>query len=107
MYGVVNGLYYCQQNRVEDLNQRISSRNIPSNVLSSVFDVRPVPTRYVKMPIIDCRTKSKVPKKKSQKYCPYTTFNPGDSAPYSGYARAIDQNSRLKNIFFPLQNALE
>ena len=82
MYGVVNGIYYCQQNRVNELNRRISSRNVPSNVLPPVFEARPVPTRYVKMPAIDCRIQPKVQiENQSHNYSPYTTFNPGDSAP--------------------------
>ena len=37
MYGVVDGLYYCQQNRVSELNERISSRNVPSEPLPPSF----------------------------------------------------------------------
>ena len=104
MYGVVNGLYQCQENRVEELNIRISTRNLPSEPLPPYFSSRAVPTRYVKMPIVDCRLQSDVKVHNSCDYSPYTVFNPGDSAPYAGYATAIDQNSRLKNIFFPLQD---
>ena len=103
MYGVTNGLYYCQENRVEELNNRISSRNIPSESLPPSFSIRAVPTRYVKMPVVDCRPPAKVKISNSCKYDQHTIFNPGDSAPYVGYSSAIDQDSRLKNIFFPLQ----
>ena len=78
-------------------------RNRPSETIPPSFSPRPVPTRYVKMPIVDCRIPPTVHIPNTCEYSPYTTFNPGDSAPYSGYAVAIDQNSRLKNIFFPLQ----
>ena len=107
MYGVVDGLYYCQQNRVSELNERISSRNVPSEPLPPSFSARAVPTRYVKMPAVDCRIQPKVAIKGSCEYSPYAVFNPGDGAPYSGYALAIDQNSRLKNIFFPLQTCAQ
>lgn len=33
MYGVVNKLFLCQNERVDELNERISSRNIPSEPL--------------------------------------------------------------------------
>ena len=103
MHGVVNGFYICQQNRVDELNERISSRNVPSEALPPSFSVRAVPTRYVKMPAVDCRMQPNINIKNTCEYSPYAVFNPGDRAPYSGYALAIDQNSRLKNMFFPLQ----
>ena len=105
MYGVIDGLYQCQESRVEDLNKRIYSRNKPSGPLQKTFSPRPVPTRYVKMPIVDCRKPANVFIKNNGIYTPYKTFNPGDAqAPWGGFATAIDQDSRLKNIFFPLQN---
>jgi len=104
MYGVIDGLYQCQEARVEDLNKRIYSRNKPSVPLQNTFSPRAVPTRYVKMPIIDCRKAANVFIKNRGPYTPYKTFYPGDAqAPWSGFATAIDQDSRLKNIFFPLQ----
>ena len=33
MYGVVNGYFRCNNDRVDDLNNRISERNIPSKSL--------------------------------------------------------------------------
>ncbi len=105
MYGVIEGLMRCQEERVEDLNKRISKRNVPSGFLQSTFSPRPVPTRYVKMPAIDCKKKASVFIKNRGTYTPYKTFNPGTAqAPWSGFAESIDQDSRLKNIFFPLQN---
>ena len=35
---VVDGLYNCQQSRVDELNSRISNRNIPSNDLEPSID---------------------------------------------------------------------
>ena len=104
MYGVVEGLMRCQEGRVEDLNKRIASRNQPGGYLQSTFSPRPVPTRYVKMPAIDCKKPANVFIKNRGTYTPYKTFNPGTAqAPWSGFAEAVDQDSRLKNIFFPLQ----
>ena len=105
MYGVIYGLYQCQEARVEDLNKRIYSRNKPGGALQKTFSPRPVPTRYVKMPIIDCRKPANVFIKNNGIFTPYKTFYPGDAqAPWAGFATAVDQDSRLKNIFFPLQN---
>ena len=104
MYGVIDGLMRCQEGRVEDLNKRIAVRNKPSDYLQSTFSPRPVPTRYVKMPAIDCKKEANVFIQNRGIFTPYNTFNPGTAqAPWSGYASAIDQDSRLKNIFFPLQ----
>lgn len=104
MYGVANGLMRCQEGRVEDLNKRISARNKPSGYLQSTFSPRPVPTRYVKMPAIDCKKEANVFIKNMGTFTPYNVFNPGTAqAPWAGFAAAIDQDSRLKNIFFPLQ----
>ena len=103
MYGVINGLYQCQHARTDALNTRIYARNLPSESLEPAFSPRPVPTKYVTMPVVDCRQKPKIPVQPCYEYSPYSIFNPGDGAPWSGYAMAIDQNSRLKNIFFPNQ----
>ena len=98
------GLMLCQQARTEDLNKRISARNVPSQTLQSLFSPRPVPTRYIRMPAIDCKKKADVLIKTQPTYSPYNVFYPGSvAAPWSGWATAIDQDSRLKNIYFPLQ----
>ena len=55
MNGVINGVYYCNNERVDELNERIASRNIPSQKLQAQFDVRPVSTKYAMMPILDRR----------------------------------------------------
>ena len=99
MHGVIKGVYYCQDNRVQDLNVRISNRNIPSKTLQMTFDPRQVQTRYVRFPMIDCYMPSKEPIKYQSPYNQHLQFNPGTSAPYSGYATNIDQDSRLQNIF--------
>jgi hypothetical protein len=103
MHGVIKGVYYCQDNRVQDLNVRISNRNIPSKTLQMTFDPRQVQTRYVRFPMIDCYMPSKEPIKYQSPYNQHLQFNPGTSAPYSGYATNIDQDSRLQNIFMPNQ----
>ena len=93
------------KNIKQKLNREILKRNRPSNKLQPSFAPLPVQTRYVKMPIVDCRKPANVFIKNNGIYSPYKTFYPGDAqAPWGGFATAIDQDSRLKNIFFPLQN---
>ena len=102
MYGVMNGLIRCNEERVEDLNKRIENRHKPSRKLQMLFSPRPTQTRYVRMPAIDCKKEANVFIKNVGNFSPYHTFTPGN-APWGGYAAAIDQDSRLKNIFFPIQ----
>lgn len=104
MYGVVNGVYYCNNDRVEELNDRISTRNIPSQTLQAQFDIRPVSSKYAMMPILDRRAIPTVPIERMPTYNLANTFNPGNAqAPWSGYATNIDDDSKLRNQFFALQ----
>lgn len=99
MHGVVRGVYYCHDNRVQDLNVRIYDRNIPNVPLQANFEPRAVRTRQIQFPAFDCRSPAKTPVIVRPNYNQYTQFNPGSSAPFSGWARHIDQDSRLKNKF--------
>jgi hypothetical protein len=106
MNGGLNEELFCNSNRVEDLNKRIYSRNIPSQKLQSQFDIRPVSTKYAIMPIFDRREISTVPIEKMPIYNIEHTFNPGnDQGPWSGFASNINNESRLRNQFFAQQRA--
>ena len=104
MYGVVEGLYFCNSERVEELNNRIADRNIPSNQFQAQFGIRPVSSKYAMMPIFDRRAIPTVPIERRPTYSLANTFNPGNGqAPWSGFATNIDDDSRLRNQFFALQ----
>ena len=104
MYGVVNGLYFCNQERTEELNSRISERNIPSQPLQPEFSIRPVSTKPALMPILDQRASVSVPLKSFPVFNTNQIFNPGTAqAPWSGFATNINTESRLRNQFFALQ----
>jgi len=90
-------------NRTYEINDRISSRNIPSTGLDPVFFPHPVKTRQVLMPMVDCRKDSNVNIVSYGKYDVEKNFTPGYRAPISGYSP--DDESNLKNIIFPLQSA--
>jgi hypothetical protein len=105
MYGVVNGVYYCNNNRVEDLNNRLFQRNLPSTTLQPQFDLRPVSSKYALMPIYDRRPVAKEQIIKQPNYNIESTFNPGNAmAPWSGFAQQVNDESRLRRQFFALQN---
>lgn len=108
MYGVVNGLYYGQQERVDELNERIQSRNIPDSPLAPNFDFRATPTRYTDFSTIDAQTTHK------EAILPYPTynsgvnFNPGNSSgPVSGYTSNIGVETMLRNQHFALQKGAD
>lgn len=104
MYGVVDGLYECNMERTEELNDRISVRNVPSSILQPQFGIRPVSTKYAILPIVDRRPKPKEPIMKVPTYNIQQTFNPGTAAsPWSGFSSYVNDESRLRNQFFALQ----
>jgi hypothetical protein len=85
--------------RIEELNERIYARNIPSGKPPMVFSPRPVQTKYSKQPIMDVHIASSVPIKPLGRP---VEFLPADSAPFNGFM--VDVESSLKNIDFALQN---
>lgn len=103
MYGVIDGVYIKNDNRVQELNSRIYDRNKPSTKLQSQFDPRSVQTRHVVFPVLDCHNKSNTPIEIMRSYNQEEMFNPGTSAPYSGFANNVDSESQLKDIFMARQ----
>lgn len=105
MYGVVNKLFLCQNERVDELNERISSRNIPSEPLQPFYYQTPVSTKYGYMQILDQRKDPSVPLNNFPIFSPHTTFNPGNNmAPWHGFANNVNVESTLRNQFFGLQD---
>jgi hypothetical protein len=90
---------HCHSDRVEELNQRISHRNIPSETLTPNYDPRPISTKYSKMAILDHNKRIKT--KLQDTNTPYSTtntFNPGDRrAHWSGFASNVHLESELRN----------
>lgn len=108
MYGVVDGIYYCNKERTDELSRRMAARNIPSAPLQPQYAMRPVSTKYDMMSIIDRRPKSSVPLQTFPVYNIESTFNPGSAvAPWSGFASEVDDESRLRNEFFALQRSAQ
>jgi len=92
--------------RTEELNERVSSRNIPSAPLQPQFDIRPLSTKYSMMPIFDRRPIPTVSINVLPTYNISNTFNPGNaqaSAPWAGFATNVNDESRLRNQFFAIQ----
>ena len=104
MFGVVDGLYYNHIERDNELNKRISSRNVPSSTLQPQFTPRPLSSKYEMMPIFDRRPKPTVEIRQEPIFNPEAIFNPGTAqAPWQGFSSNINTESTLRNQFFALQ----
>lgn len=104
LFGVVNGMYQCNLDRSNELNERIYERNVPSSTLQPQFGIRPVATKYEMLPIFDRRMPATVPIKQELPYNIESTFNPGTTqAPWTGFAENVNNESILRNQVFALQ----
>tara|TARA_Y100000389_G_scaffold203946_1_gene254215 strand:+ start:1347 stop:1853 length:507 start_codon:yes stop_codon:yes gene_type:complete len=96
----------CKTSNEDIINERIYNRNIPSNKLQTCISTQPVPTKYVKMPLINHRQESKEQIETVPYYNIKNTFNPGsDKSPYNGFASQINTESQLRNQFIALQRS--
>lgn len=96
----MNIVYVKDDSRVQNLNNRIFSRNSPSHTLQSQYDPRPQSTKYTRMPVFDKYKDEKVVNiQREKEYDQGSQFNPGTKAPYSGYATHVDHESQVKNMF--------
>ena len=100
--GVPKYAFYGQEDRVEELNKRMGSRNNIEKKLEPNFDLRPTSTKYDHFPVLD-----KQPAPKNPTYETYKLsnqfFNGDGKAPSSGYFSNIDLESNLRNQHFALQ----
>ena len=103
MEGVVNGVYYCQQQRTQELSDRMYARNLTTAPIKMQYSIRSVPTRYVEMPILDCHQPATVPCQQKPIYNTETMFTPSNTLPFNGYQANVDVETRLHNTIFPLQ----
>ena len=88
-----------------ETNDRIYDRNLPSQPLQPYLNVRPVMTKYSKLPIVDPRSALSVKMNQLPTYNIHQTFNPGDrSGPWSGYASQVNTESQLRNQVYALQS---
>ena len=92
--------------RVEELNHRITGRNLPSDMLEPVFDPRPANTKGGLMPVT---TPHKSPNEEFftyKTYHPETTFAPATrSPPFKGFCERINEESELRGQVFALQRS--
>ena len=103
-YGVPQYLYYGQNERVDELNGRIESRQFSDTPLQPNYDPRPVSTKYAFFPLIDKKIPTNEPLKNYNNFEINNNFSPATrNAPFSGYANNVDAENNLRNQFFALK----
>jgi hypothetical protein len=106
IYGVPKYLYAGQNERVEELNDRIDSRQFSDSPLAPNFDPRPVPTKYSHFPLINRREFSAIPINQYPDYNVENNFSPAtQNGPVSGYISNIDTENNLRNQYFALHRS--
>jgi hypothetical protein len=94
----------CVSDIHRQTNQRIYTRNVPSQMLQPYLNVRPVMTKYSYFPIVDPRTNISVPLQQMPTYNVHQVFNPGNTkSPWSGFATNINKESELRNQIYAMQ----
>ncbi len=82
------------------INTKLYDRNVPSHNLQPYLDVRPVATKYVVMPLGDQRPVNQMIQQPT--YTNKSVFNPGDSAPWSGFNVNLETDLRIiRTIYAP------
>jgi hypothetical protein len=100
------GVQYGQNERVDDLNTRLGSRQFPDSPLQPNFDPRSVPTKYAQFPIINRRTPVSDNTQFYPEYNQTVNFNPcTDRAPIDGFK--IEVENSLRNQHFALQHGAD
>lgn len=106
IYGVPEGVSYGQFERVDELNDRLSSRQFSDRPLQPNFNPRPVPTKYATFPMVNRRKEVKEMLVTYPKHNLYDNFNPGSAkAPPSGFINNVDTETILRNQAFALQSS--
>lgn len=106
IHGLHKGVYYGQNDRIDELNDRINSRYFSDSPLQPNIDSRPVPTKYSHFPIVNRRTQLKEPIVPYMDFNQSVNFNPGSSrAPPSGYLNNVDTEILLRNQTYALQRS--
>lgn len=98
-------VYIGQENRVEELNERIAVRNVPDQGLAPNFSPRPALSKYSLFPMLDNRMPSSVPIQPNYNYSLESTFTPPvmNVGPVAGFINKVAVESELRNQYFALQ----
>ena len=104
-----NTLYYSNDNRVQELNERLLNRNQPDEPLPPNFDPRPTPTKYTHFPVLDQRMPTTIPIESNFNTSLEKSFAPPvmKTGAVYGFINQVDQESNLRNQYFALQRGAD
>lgn len=95
---VPEGIFYGQNERIDELNWRIADRMETNAPMRPNYDPRPVPTKYAVFPVVDRVKMITEPSKMYPEYNNETWFAPCTSKPhFSGFINSVDKESLLRN----------
>uniref|UniRef100_A0A6C0I4Y4 Uncharacterized protein n=1 Tax=viral metagenome TaxID=1070528 RepID=A0A6C0I4Y4_9ZZZZ len=94
--GLVDGVLYGQNERVDEINARQQARQFSDSPLEPNFSPRPVPTKFSLFPVVNPRAPATQPILPYPIFDPEANFNPGTKAPSSGYYQNIDIETMLR-----------
>ena len=98
LYGVPSGILYGQNERVDELNERIQARQFSDRPLAPNFSSRPVLSKYSHFPVVDRRAQSDEKIQQVPLHNVETNFSPAThNGPPCGYYTNIDLESQLRN----------
>lgn len=104
--GLVDGVIYQHNERVDELNDRIFSRISADVPLKPLFTPRSVMTRYSLFPVIDRRAAPTIDLRNYLDYSVSDHFSAAQSrAPVDGYFRNVELESGLRNQHYSLSSA--
>jgi hypothetical protein len=95
--GVIHGVIYGQNERIEELNQRYIARQFSDMTLAPNFDPRPVSTKCIILPCIDERHESI--------QSSHAANIQKDTTQSNGFSKHIDIETGLRNQGIALQHS--
>jgi hypothetical protein len=108
IFGLHEGISYGQNERVDELNTRITDRHFPDSPLAPNFDPRPVPTKYSRFPIVNRRKFSNTYIRPMVNHVVELNFNPATrNGPPNGYLANVDVETILTNRTVALQHGAD
>jgi len=105
LYGVPQGVYYGQNERVDELNGRLQSRQFPDRPLAPNFSSRPIMTKYSRFPVMDRRAPAETPIQSVEPHNTQSNFSsPTQNGPHGAFFNSVDVESTLRNQTVALQH---
>jgi hypothetical protein len=103
--GSHQGLIVGQDERVDELNERLQGRHFPDRALQPNFAPRSTSTKYARFPIIERRSVPVIPIQSGAPFDIKTNFNPATNrGPVGAYLANIDTETVLRGHYTALQH---